>query len=285
MDGYLYCLSHTGTKEWDYTGGNPIFGSPSIADLDGDNTLEILYGDGAYATSGTLYCLDHTGSLETSFSMGDILFCPPTCCDIDNDGIMELTFGSYDYKVYCLELTGVTASGDAPWYTYQGSYFRTGCMDSDSDLIDDTTETFYGTNPDIADTDSDDITDGVEVFLYGTDPTDDDTDGDTLIDGDEVNVYFTDPLVADADLDTDGDGLTNVEEVDTYGTDPKDNDTDGDGYSDGDEVDAGTDPLDPDVYPTSDAPGWISTTMGIVDLVIVAIAIVMIVRFNKKKKH
>jgi hypothetical protein len=73
-----------------------------------------------------------------------------------------------------------------------------------------------------ADQDSDGLGEADEEAL-GTDPTNRDTDDDTLSDKDEVILYGTNPLKAD---------------------------TDGDGYLDGIEVKAGTDPTDPDSYPS-----------------------------------
>jgi uncharacterized protein (TIGR03382 family) len=55
--------------------------------------------------------------------------------------------------------------------------------------------------PDVVDTDEDDLPDTIEAF-FGTDPTRADTDGDGVSDGVEVLVGRTDPL----DVDTDGDG-------------------------------------------------------------------------------
>jgi hypothetical protein len=148
--------------------------------------------------------------------------------------------------------------------------------DTDGDGLTDSEETTYGTDPNDADTDDDDLNDGVEVNTYGTDPLVVDTDGGGISDGNEV-VNGTDPLDASDDddgsgTDTDGDGLSDIDEatygtdvndadtdddrlsdgqeVHTYGTEPDDADSDGGGEEDGDEVDGGRDPLDAfdDIY-------------------------------------
>ncbi|RWX48850.1 hypothetical protein VT99_10502 [Candidatus Electrothrix marina] len=89
-----------------------------------------------------------------------------------------------------------------------------------------------------------------------------DSDGDGLGNGEEVLVYGTDPYVAD----TDGDGLNDGEEVAYWGEDWNsdfdndgqinllDYDADGDGYSDGFEVGRGTNPGDPEDYPSMVLP-------------------------------
>ena len=66
-------------------------------------------------------------------------------------------------------------------------------VDTDSDGLDDLTEIAYGTNPTVADSDSDGINDGDEVYKYKTDPLKFDTDGDGAGDGDEI-AAGTDPL-------------------------------------------------------------------------------------------
>jgi hypothetical protein len=111
--------------------------------------------------------------------------------------------------------------------------------DTDGDGLTFAEEQILGTDPDLADTDSDTLEDGDEVAAYDTDPTLSDTDGDGLHDGNEVIWYSSDPLSADTDLD----GLSDGDEVNVYGTDPTDYDSDLDGIDDGVEVANGTDPL------------------------------------------
>ncbi|XCN71141.1 MAG: hypothetical protein Q3M24_12530 [Candidatus Electrothrix aestuarii] len=89
------------------------------------------------------------------------------------------------------------------------------------------------------DSDDDGLGNGEEVILYGTDPYAADTDGDGLNDGDEV-AYWGE----DWNSDFDNDGLINL----------LDEDSDGDGYSDGFEVGRGTDPGDPEDYPSITLP-------------------------------
>ena len=74
---------------------------------------------------------------------------------------------------------------------------------------------------------------------------------------DDVITFF----VSVAMIDTDADGLTDDEEVFLYLTDPHNNDTDSDGFLDGDEVVNGTDPLDPDDFPSS--PPATDTAVGL----------------------
>ena len=71
------------------------------------------------------------------------------------------------------------------------------------------------TNPNLSDTDSDQLSDYSEINSHLTDPNDSDSDDDELSDGTEVNTYTTNPLAAD----TSGDGFTDGFVV-TQGADP-----------------------------------------------------------------
>lgn len=161
------------------------------------------------------------------------------------------------------------------------TYRVTRVADTDTDGLDACGEDFYQTDPNRADTDSDQLADGLEVNganptsprLADTDgdglddgqedanhngaldpgetnPNDTDSDNDLLPDGIEVNGSNpTNPL----DADTDDDGLTDGQEdangtggVDAGETNPNDADSDDDGLGDGLEVSVGTNPLDPD---------------------------------------
>ena len=127
---------------------------------------------------------------------------------------------------------------------------KTEVSDSDNDGMPDSWETLHGLTVGVDDSADDADSDGlsnVDEFLAGTDPQVADSDSDGLSDGDEVHTYATDPTVAD----TDGDGLSDGDEVNTYLTDPTLVDTDGDQFRDGAEVGQGTDPNDPNSYPSN----------------------------------
>ncbi len=87
--------------------------------------------------------------------------------------------------------------------------------DGDRDGIEDSSEGFYGADPQKADTDGDILTDGFEVYEFGSSPGVADSDGDGLNDYQE----WVKGTVA-RNPDTDGDGVSDFAEV-AAGTDPK----------------------------------------------------------------
>jgi hypothetical protein len=163
--------------------------------------------------------------------------------------------------------TGDGIAVDSEGNIYNAGYSQPAELQLDAFLVK------YG-----VDSDGDNLTDDLERYTYGTNATNPDSDGDTLPDGLERRLGL-DPLNATdawADFDgdglnnraeywngtglwnpdSDGDGLSDGEEVLTCGTLPRVADTDGDGFTDGAEVAAGTDPLDPESYPTTCISGF-----------------------------
>jgi len=85
-------------------------------------------------------------------------------------------------------------------------------LDSDGDMLTDEEELVEGTNPDLWDTDGDNLLDYWEVHNYPTDPLLEDTDDDGLNDWEEITYLgLTDPdedgLLNPVDWDSDGDWI------------------------------------------------------------------------------
>jgi hypothetical protein len=153
-------------------------------------------------------------------------------------------------------------------YSLDSSDASDASLDLDSDGLSNLQEFLNGTDPSVADTDSDGLSDGDEFYTYRTSPISSDTDGDTLSDSAEINTHGTsalntdtdadgmsdnweilyglNPLVNDASSDLDSDDLSNFEEY-GLGTNPTSTDSDNDTLSDADEVNTYfTDPNDSD---------------------------------------
>lgn len=103
-----------------------------------------------------------------------------------------------------------------------------------------------------------------------------DTDGDHMTDFWE-KTYGLDPYNAnDTNNDEDFDGLTNLQEF-YNGTNPTLTDTDGDDFSDGEEVEAGTDPLDENMYPRKEGDDNKEKQINYFPYILIAIIIIVIV--------
>ncbi|MBW2963902.1 hypothetical protein KY363_00440 [Candidatus Woesearchaeota archaeon] len=188
--------------------------------------------------------------------------------DHDGDGYglgCELGYDCDEYSpnatINCTENCTYDADCNGMDDVWQEEYFN-------STICNDTTLC----GPD-ADPDGDNYT-NIEEYRRGTDPLTKDTvavsaetpsasrdeDADGMLDSCET-MYGLDPKDPyDASKDEDGDGLSNSYECGytsglcTNSLNPTSKDTDNDGYDDNVEIDAGTDPCDPDDYPSSIVP-------------------------------
>lgn len=101
------------TIAWTFDTDAPCYGSSSIADLDGDGTLEVVFG--TYYNDEHLYCLDAvTGELKWKRkSDGGPLDASVALVDLDGDGALEvLTADSATGKLFCFD-----AAGEELWTT------------------------------------------------------------------------------------------------------------------------------------------------------------------------
>jgi hypothetical protein len=130
--------------------------------------------------------------------------------------------------------------------------------DTDGDGLSDFDEKCGGTDPCSADTDGDGLDDYTEVLELGTDPLKPDTDGNNVPDYQEIQ-DGTNPLISTEYTDLDRNGIADYYEQLTGKTSLDRRtylDTDGDGVADYFEAHVyGTDPTDPDDYPTHGAVG------------------------------
>jgi outer membrane protein assembly factor BamB len=83
------------TLDWSFETDGYIASSPSIADLNADGQLEILFG----STDSKFYCLDSDGNKLWSFSASHDVRSTTAIFDINNDGDLEIVFGSNDEHI------------------------------------------------------------------------------------------------------------------------------------------------------------------------------------------
>ena len=203
----VYNVTESINLEFYFNAGSNYIGSPAIADIDGDNEVEIIILNTIYA-----YILEHDGEvleqipnwITTANKVSPIVY------DIDRDKEIEIVHLSLEGVILIKETNDF---GIAPWVYPLGSPTHTSNTDLDEDGLLD-----------------------FEEEIIGTEVNNSDTDGDTVLDGLEVNQYVLNPQVPDIDWDSDSDGLTNIDEIDVYLTNPLNPDSDFDTLSDGDEI-------------------------------------------------
>ncbi|MFH1501935.1 MAG: C25 family cysteine peptidase [Candidatus Eisenbacteria bacterium] len=120
-DGKLYCWRYNGSEYIDgdddpltlgvfaNLGGSWVYGSPAIADLDGDRELEIIQA----STSDSVYAWHSDGSRVAGwpFWVESNSYMSPSVGDIDNDGYLEVVVSSNADKVWALERDATVMPG------------------------------------------------------------------------------------------------------------------------------------------------------------------------------
>lgn len=84
----IICFEHDGTFKFRGPGATNVWGGPSLADLDGDGSVEILNGNHVYSNTGTLKWVGSDGmvGIPAFGGVGPISF----AADIDGDGTQEV---------------------------------------------------------------------------------------------------------------------------------------------------------------------------------------------------
>ncbi|MHA1668162.1 MAG: FG-GAP-like repeat-containing protein [Candidatus Heimdallarchaeaceae archaeon] len=132
----VICLSSSGNVKWSLAVDYNIVRPVSVADLDEDGTLEILF-----AMKNKLECLNHLGVEEWSYITAGSVRMEPSVVDLDNDGSLEVLFSSSDEYFYCLN-----SSGEEEWCFHSENSTSSpvaGDLDNDNKL-EVVFITFYG---------------------------------------------------------------------------------------------------------------------------------------------
>jgi hypothetical protein len=102
LAGVLYCLDMQGNEQWHFITEGSIYGKAVMADLNGDDNLEIVFG----SCDNKVYCLTHRGERMWSYETDFWVVTSPIVTDIDDDGSLEVVVGSYDHNLYVLDGEG-----------------------------------------------------------------------------------------------------------------------------------------------------------------------------------
>lgn len=119
FDMRCYCLDSNGNKMWEFVvDGGPqdeppieppvkraIDSAPTIADLNGDKSPEILFATHDESYGSNLYALTSDGKLFWKHAVGTS-GSSPTVADINNDGVLEVIVGDYEGNVHAFDNYG-----------------------------------------------------------------------------------------------------------------------------------------------------------------------------------
>ncbi len=117
----VICLEADGTLKWVGNGTTHQYGAPAIADMNGDGSAEVIFGNEIFDSTGTLLGTGLYG-WGSSFYQSSSL---PVVADIDLDGTQEVIVGNAAYDM----------SGTALWYNASVSDGPTAIGDFDLDGI------------------------------------------------------------------------------------------------------------------------------------------------------
>ncbi|MBU4401079.1 MAG: VCBS repeat-containing protein, partial [Planctomycetes bacterium] len=158
FDGKLHCywLDKTEHGSWPFPIYDPAEGTirfssePTVADLDGDGSLEVIFTSWPQYHShkgGHLFILNSQGSLlhKKALPYGDLngnvgeldydgCLAAPTIGDVDGDGQVEIVLGTVYAGLVVYDLPGAVM-GSAPWPTGRHDYARTGWVDDTSNTV------------------------------------------------------------------------------------------------------------------------------------------------------
>jgi len=125
----IYCEAYDGqTTYWTYLADSNIYAAPTIADLQNDSNLEVIFT----TTGGSVYCLNNLGDLMWSYTIsGHSFYTSPVVFDIDKDGSLEILLSPHHGEyIYCLY-----NNGTLKWqgYVSDGGGKRLGVADLEGD--------------------------------------------------------------------------------------------------------------------------------------------------------
>lgn len=102
--------------------------SPIVADLDGDGSLDIVYGIGGNGGDDALYAFDVGGQDLAGFPipLDGFVRATPTVCDLNRDGQVNLVSASWDSQIHVWNLLAPYDESRVPWPTFRGNVNRTG---------------------------------------------------------------------------------------------------------------------------------------------------------------
>ena len=99
---HLYNMNGTELGGFPYNTGNQIYGSVALANLDGDEELEIV----AASRANKVVALNPDGSTLFDYTTDSNLLCTPVVADLNGDGVQEIIVQTITKNLYVIDQTG-----------------------------------------------------------------------------------------------------------------------------------------------------------------------------------
>jgi len=104
--------------------------NPVVGDINGDGSLDILYGIGGGNTESpnNLYAFQFDGTDVEGFplTLGGPIKPSPVICDLDEDRDVDIVYGGWDLQIHVWDMPYTFDGTKAPWLTFRGSNLRDG---------------------------------------------------------------------------------------------------------------------------------------------------------------
>ncbi|MGH8103674.1 MAG: FG-GAP-like repeat-containing protein, partial [bacterium] len=114
-NGIVYAFTNVGGVLWQFQTGSPVESSPALADMDGDDILDVIVG----SDNGRVYVLKGTNgmpiagwdaipsaSVPAGLQTGGPVRSSPAIADVNGDGSVDVVVGSFDGKLYAFHRDG-----------------------------------------------------------------------------------------------------------------------------------------------------------------------------------
>ena len=133
LTGKLVGVNHDGTQNFEKTGLGQVKGSVIVGDLDGNESVEIIFAN----ANGDLYVTDTAGNDLANFPMniGAGTEATPILANMNNSGSVDIVIGDNDGLLHSIDLNGVeTANFPVPLGSTIKASATFGDIDGDGDL-------------------------------------------------------------------------------------------------------------------------------------------------------
>ncbi len=140
----LYALKGDGSVLWSKPVSGTILLPPTVADLDGDGTLEIIVNTGGIPNAGRVYLMDTNGNDLPGWPLNfsdHWMINAPAAADVDGDGVLDIVTGERvsgaQGFVHAIKMDGTPINANWPVEVAATPAFTPSIADMDNDGSND----------------------------------------------------------------------------------------------------------------------------------------------------